>query len=130
MLFLFISDSPLSEYNGNQVDVPVGTQVAIVPWAIHRNEDYWPNPETFNPDRFLPEECAKRHAYAYLPFSAGPRNCIGLKLGLNEMKTVAAHVLRNFNVSSTDRFGGCSFVAHVTITPERDYNFVMKRRAF
>ncbi|ODM88992.1 Cytochrome P450 4C1, partial [Orchesella cincta] len=118
------------EYNGNQVDVPVGTQVAIVPWAIHRNEDYWPNPETFNPDRFLPEECAKRHAYAYLPFSAGPRNCIGLKLGMNEMKTVAAHVLRNFQVSSTDRLEDVPLLPHITITPERDYNFVMKRQLF
>ncbi|CAL8127913.1 unnamed protein product [Orchesella dallaii] len=117
------------EYEGKEIHVPPGTQVAIVPWAIHRNENYWSNPETFDPDRFLPEECAKRHSHAYLPFSAGPRNCFGMKLGMNEMKVVAAHVLRNFRVESTDRLEDIPLLPTVTVTPERDYNFVMRKRA-
>ncbi|KAI2474301.1 hypothetical protein C4B38_000369 [Diabrotica virgifera virgifera] len=57
--------------------LPKGILINIHLFDVHRNEKYWPDPEKFDPDRFLPENCANRHPLAYIPFSAGSRNCIG-----------------------------------------------------
>lgn len=54
-----------------------GTSIFINVFALHRNEKYFEKPNEFNPDRFLNENKMNRHNYAYIPFSAGPRNCIG-----------------------------------------------------
>lgn len=57
--------------------VPKGSIVILGYLKTHRDEKYWPDPLKFDPDRFLPEEVAKRHPYSYLPFAGGPRSCVG-----------------------------------------------------
>ncbi|GLH02317.1 Cytochrome P450 4C1 [Gryllus bimaculatus] len=71
--------------------------------VAHRNPKYFPNPDEFNPDNFLPENVQGRHPYAYIPFSAGSRNCIGQKFALQEEKTVLSAIVRNFRVRALDR---------------------------
>lgn len=59
--------------------IPKGTEICMSAFAMHRRKEDWgPNPETFDPDRFLPENSANRHPYSYIPFSSGIRNCIGM----------------------------------------------------
>ena len=66
--------------------VPAGTEIYISPYLIQRNPALWDDPDRFNPDRFAPDQSRGRHDLAMLPFSAGPRNCIGEHLARIEMQ--------------------------------------------
>jgi cytochrome P450 len=66
--------------------VPAGTEVYISPYFIQRHPDLWEAPERFDPDRFAPDRAQDRHPLAMLPFSAGPRSCIGEFLSRLEMQ--------------------------------------------
>ncbi|CAH0694623.1 unnamed protein product [Spodoptera exigua] len=81
--------------------VPAGVGCVVIPMVLHRSKRLWgPDADCFNPDRFLPENCATRHPCAYIPFSYGTRNCIGRHFGMLAMKSVLANVLRSYKVSS------------------------------
>jgi len=66
--------------------VPAGTEIYISPYFIHRHPNLWEDPDRFNPDRFGPNHSHDRHLLAMLPFSAGPRNCIGELFARVEMQ--------------------------------------------
>ncbi|NXC16805.1 CP3A9 protein, partial [Corythaeola cristata] len=78
------------------VTIPKGTVVIIPPHILHRNPEYWPNPEEFRPERFSKENKASIDPYTYLPFGAGPRNCIGMRFALLSLKTAITILLQHF----------------------------------
>ncbi|EEC12777.1 cytochrome P450, putative, partial [Ixodes scapularis] len=82
--------------------VPRGCTCIILSQMVHKDPRYFPNPSVFNPDRFLPENCKGRHPYAFIPFSAGPRNCVGQKFAMMEEKVLVSAVLRQFRIKSLD----------------------------
>ena len=76
--------------------LPAGASVALLIYGMHHSADVYPDPAQFRPERFLPAHSAGRHPFAFLPFSAGPRNCIGQKYGLFELKVVLSTLVRRF----------------------------------
>lgn len=77
-----------------------GTNVIVSIMGLQRNEEYWEDPLIFNPYRFAGNEYLHRNPYCYIPFSAGPRNCIGQKFAMLEIKICLYYVLKNFKFKS------------------------------
>ena len=80
--------------------LPAGCTVVIGTLKLHRNNEIYPNADVFDPDNFLPEKMADRHHYSYIPFSLGPRSCVGRKYALLKLKILLSTILRNFKVIS------------------------------
>lgn len=76
--------------------IPANTLITINIFNLHRNPTVWTDPLSYDPDRFLPENMATMDSFAFAPFSAGPRNCIGQVFAMNEMKASVARILRSF----------------------------------
>ncbi len=85
--------------------VPAGTIIAISPYVAHRHPDFWEKPDVFDPLRFTAERSAGRHRFAYLPFGAGPRQCIG-----NTLAQLEAHIILSMIASRFD----------LTLVPDQD----------
>lgn len=90
IFFYYISDDYL---------IPVNTNVSIPIFVILKDPKLFPEPEKFNPDRHLLENSdEKTNPYSYIPFSAGPRNCIGQKFAMLEMKSTVSKMLRHYEL--------------------------------
>lgn len=83
--------------------IPVGTNIIIDIFHLHRDEEYWPNPMKFDPSRFLPENASEITPYTFIPFSAGARDCIGKAVGMMVMKIALANVIRNYKIISNHK---------------------------
>ena len=81
-----------------------GAVALVVPWVLHRRPDLWPDPERFDPERFLPEAEARRPRLAWLPFGAGPRTCIGNQFAMIEAQLVLAKLLRHVRFERIDGY--------------------------
>lgn len=78
--------------------IPADMGVIISQYVVHRHPDFWPDPEQFRPERHTPEQSAARHRFAYLPFGAGPRQCIGNEFALMEGQLALATIAQAYEL--------------------------------
>ncbi|XP_066429588.1 cytochrome P450 3A29-like isoform X1 [Eleutherodactylus coqui] len=84
-----------TEING--VTIPKGVVTVIPAFVLHRDPEFWPEPEEFRPERFSKENKETQDPYTFLPFGAGPRNCIGMRFAMLNMKSGITLLLQNFS---------------------------------
>jgi len=95
---LVISRKANEDIKYKDITIPKGTLVGIYYQMIHSNPLYWDEPEKFNPDRFSRENRKGRNPFVYIPFSAGPRECIGTNFSLSEQRLFITRMLQRYRV--------------------------------
>ncbi|XP_052791149.1 cytochrome P450 3A41-like [Mya arenaria] len=111
--------------------IPKGTSVVIPAWSVHHDPNHYPDPETFDPDRFAPE---KKSSYpsegvTFLPWGLGPRHCIGMRLAQVEAKVALVHLLRNFRFEKCDQTQVPLDLSHVgLLRPRTPITLRLQRR--
>lgn len=112
------------EIDGHRI--AAGTLVAPITYTIHRHPDFWPDPERFDPARFLPEQAAGRHRFAWVPFGAGPHQCIGQELALMEATMALAMFAQRYELEWADF--ECRPKMSTVVVPNRPVRAKIRRR--
>ncbi|KAJ6216494.1 hypothetical protein RDWZM_007651 [Blomia tropicalis] len=103
--------------------IPKGTILVLLIHMIHRDPKIYPKPHSFIPDRFIEgTESFVKNPFAYVPFSAGPRNCIGQKFALQEEKIILAFILRHFRLESIKHFDNILKHPEIVLRPKEPIN--------
>jgi cytochrome P450 len=115
-----LADDTIAGYH-----IPAGSTVVLSPWVTHRHPEFWENPEGFDPERFAPEPSAGRSHYAYIPFGAGQRLCIGNHFALLEAQVIVTMVSQRYQL---DLVPGFPVVPRPGITLRPRYGLQMTLR--
>jgi cytochrome P450 len=107
--------------------IPKGAQIMIVPWLLHRNPRLWQDPERFDPERFAPDRAASRHRFAYIPFGAGPRICIGAAFAMAEAMLILATVAQRYRLRLKPGFP-VEPQGLITLRPRHGMQMIPERR--
>lgn len=96
--------------------VPRGVTVLISIYNLHHDKKIWgPNADLFNPDNFLPEAASQRHVCSFIPFSYGPRSCIGMKQGTLAIKTILVHLLKSYRFTTKYKMEDLQLKSNITL---------------
>ncbi len=123
--FIVVRESIVADRIGD-LDLPKGSLVMIAPWVVHRHHAYWTDPGAFNPARFMPD-APPPPRFAFMPFGAGPRICVGAQFAMAEAVLVLASLVRRFRIRLLDPRPVMP-VAVVTTQPDHAPMFNLERR--
>lgn len=111
--------------------IPKGAIILLNVEKIHKHLSNWgPNSHVFDPERFAPDKLSSIDPYAFLAFSAGPRNCIGIKYAFTALKIMLAHFLRQFEFRSDLRMEDIQTELHIVLKVSNPNPFYVKKREF
>lgn len=123
----FMSRAAIEDDRIGSLKIPRGSTVMVAPYVLHRHRTLWEDPDDFVPERFLPERRSLIDRFAYLPFGAGPRVCIGASFSLQEAMIVLAHIVRSVRLDLME--GHVVRPLHrVTLRPEGGLPMRLSRR--
>lgn len=94
--------------------IPPGSTVLVNSYLLHRDPRYFPDPEVYRPERFLPDR-PKLPPYVFIPFSAGSRNCIGSKFATFVIKFAVLSILKAFHVEALDKEDELRFISELVL---------------
>ncbi|KAJ3664758.1 hypothetical protein Zmor_000303 [Zophobas morio] len=109
--------------------LPKDCGIGIPIYNLHRNPTYWKNPDHFYPDHFLPAAEQSRPSFAYIPFSAGPRGCIGKVFANISVKVILIHLLQNFEIEAHGKLPSVKFTMDISTRSLNGYMVKIKRRS-
>jgi cytochrome P450 len=112
----FMSREARSRDQIGEVTVAAGTRIIIAPWVLHRHRKLWPDPDMFVPERFAPENRGRIPRFAYLPFGAGPRICVGMTFAMQEALLALTMIARRFRLTLAEGAEVMPF-ARMTLRP-------------
>lgn len=95
-----VTRTALQDFRLGEHDIPAGTVLYVPIYAVHRHTTLWEEPDRFDPSRFEPEKVKARHRYAYMPFGAGPRVCIGNAFAMMEAVAILAVLLQDVHLKN------------------------------
>lgn len=125
----FIMRNASEDFQIDGITIPKGCSTILAIQNVHRDPAYWQHPNEFHPDHFLPEFSTLRHKYAYLPFSAGPRSCLGKSYASIALKIILASVLKEYVIEADGKFQDYPLKADISVRFKNDqYPIRVKRR--
>lgn len=122
----FFSRKVNEDFEWENSTFPKGQNLLIIPYMAQRNAKYYPKPLEFNPERFL--EIDGTNPYRYVPFSAGPRNCIGQKFAMLEMKSTLSKVLRSFELLPSNPHQELKLAPEIILVSKSGIHISLKKR--
>ncbi|CVI57863.1 MULTISPECIES: cytochrome P450 [Agrobacterium] len=112
-----VTRTALQAFRLGEHDIPAGTVLYVPIYAVHRHTTLWNEPDRFDPSRFEPDKVKARHRYAYMPFGAGPRVCIGNAFAMMEAVAILAVILQDVHLRNKSP-ANTEPLMRVTLRPE------------